>query len=210
MSERSRYLAVGAVAVAVGLAVAVAWHPGPFPGEVGYVRALQRLGEPTPRLADGVRVLTSTEATLVWMLPTLVVLRRHGRAGIIALAIALGAMLVVQPLFKEVVDRPRPSVAQVDVRAGYDSESFPSGHSLSTTTLWGAAAGYAWSRRRRGVATALTVPIVATGISSAVQGVHWPTDVIAGTLTGAAAATAIAGVLVDRSRPNSKSSRRGP
>jgi membrane-associated phospholipid phosphatase len=200
MAQGARRWVVGAVAVVAGLAVAVAWHPGPFPGEVGYVRALQRLGEPVPTLADGVRLLTSTEATLVWMLPTLVVVRRHGRAGIVALAIALGAMLVVQPLFKEVVDRPRPSVAQVDVRAEYDSRSFPSGHSLSTTTLWGAAAGYAWSRHRRGLAVAVTVPIVATGLASAVQGVHWPTDVVAGTLTGTVAAAAIAGVLVDRDR----------
>ena len=198
MSQGMRRWVVGVVTLVVTLALAVAWHPGPFPGEVWYVRNLQRPGEPVPTLADVVRLVTGTEATLVWMLPTLVVVWRHGRAGFVALAIALVAMLIVQPLFKEVIDRPRPSVEQVDVRAGNDSASFPSGHSLSTTTLWGATAGYAWSRRRRGIAVAATVPIVVTGLSSAVQGVHWPTDAVAGTLTGAIAATAIVGVLVDR------------
>ena len=99
-------------------------------------------------------------------------------------------MLVVQPLFKEIVDRPRPAAADVEVRATSTSESFPSGHSLSTTTAWGAAALVA-ARRDRRLAAPLTVPILLTFLAGGVQGLHWPTDAIAGTTTGALAAFAI-------------------
>ena len=94
-------------------------------------------------------------------------------------------------MFKELVDRSRLNATQVEVRADLSSKSFPSGHSLSTTTIWGAAAGLAWKRRRRTLAVAAFVPIVATGFASAVEGVHWPSDAIAGTLVGLIAAWAI-------------------
>jgi membrane-associated phospholipid phosphatase len=94
-------------------------------------------------------------------------------------------------LYKELVDRPRPDATQVEVRAVHSSKSFPSGHSLSTTTVWGAAAALTWRQRRRLAAIGLAVPIVATGVASAVQGVHWPSDALAGTVVGGFAAAAI-------------------
>jgi membrane-associated phospholipid phosphatase len=66
--------------------------------------------------------------------------------------------------------------------------SFPAGHSMSTTTVWGALASVAWARGRRAVAVAAAAPIVFTLVASGVQGVHWPTDAIAGTSLGAVAA----------------------
>ena len=113
---------------------------------------------------------------------------RHGRRGAIVVAIAALTILVAQPAVKAVVDRPRPSPEQVIVRAQTGSMSFPSGHSMSTATVWGAVVGAAWARRRRGVAAAAAVPIVLTFFASGVQGVHRPTDAFAGTLLGAVAA----------------------
>lgn len=187
-----------ALLAAFGLALAVVAHPGPLPGELGYVRWLQDLGAPAPAIADAARVVTGTEGTLVMMAaPAAWLLARRGRPGAIAVAIAVVTMLVAQPVVKEIVDRPRPSEQLVDVRAENRSKSFPSGHSMSTTTLWGAVAGVAWAHRRRLGALAATGPILLTFFSSGVQGVHWPTDAVGGTLLGAVAAGQIVPRLVE-------------
>jgi membrane-associated phospholipid phosphatase len=197
-------LAVGvAVAIAIALAVAVVIHPEPLPGEVSFIRRWQRLAEPVPTLAEWVRLSTSTQATLVVMaLPAWWAVTRHGRAGALAVAILLVTMLVAQPVIKEVIDRPRPTEAQVDVRAPYMSKSFPSGHSMSTTAAWGTAAIVATRRGRPVLAGALCVPIVLTAAASQVQGVHWPSDAVAGTLIGAVAAVTAAAAVLPRVDPD--------
>jgi membrane-associated phospholipid phosphatase len=188
----ARWWPAFAVVLVVGFALAVVVDPGPLPGELGYVRWLQDLREPVPTLADVVQATTGTEAALiVAAVPAGWLLWRRERHGAIVVAIAALTMLVVQPAVKEIVDRPRPSAQLVTVRAQTESMSFPSGHSLSTTTVWGAAAGAAWARRRRALASGAAVPIVLTFFASGVLGVHWPTDAIAGTLLGAMAARLI-------------------
>ena len=191
-------LAVGmAVVVVIGLTVAVVIHPDPLPGEVSFIRRWQRLAEPVPTLAEWVRLTTSTQATLVVMvLPAWWAIARCRGAGALAVAIVLVTMLVAQPVLKELIDRPRPTDAQVDVRAPYTSKSFPSGHSMSTTAAWGTAAIVAARRGRRGLAIALCAPVALTAMASQVQGVHWPSDALAGTLIGAVAAAAAAAVLL--------------
>jgi membrane-associated phospholipid phosphatase len=190
-------LSFAMVAGAVALAIAVVVHPGPLPGEQAFVRRWQLLAEPVPTLAEWVRLATSTQAALViGAVPAFWAIRRHRRAGVIAVAVVAGTMLVVQPVTKEVIDRPRPTDAQVDVRAPYSSMSFPSGHSMSTTAAWGTAAIVAARRGRPSLTIALCAPIVLTAAASQVQGVHWLSDVLAGTLVGAAAAGAAASVLL--------------
>jgi membrane-associated phospholipid phosphatase len=190
-------LAVGlAVAVVIGLTIAVVIHPDPLPGEVPVVRRWQMLAEPVPTLADWVRLTTSTQATLVVMaLPAWWAITRNGRSGALAVAIVLVTMLVAQPVLKEVIDRPRPTETQVDVRAPYTSKSFPSGHSMSTTAAWGTAAIVAARRGRLLLAGVFCVPIALTAAASQVQGVHWPSDALAGTLIGGVTAV-IAAVLL--------------
>ena len=178
-----------AVLVVVALALAVIARPGPLPGELGFVQWLQHLGGPAPTLADLVWVVTGTEAALVVAAgPAAWLIWRRERRAATAVAIAALTMLVVQPAVKEIVDRPRPSPQVVTPRAETESMSFPSGHAMSTTTVWGAAAGVAWAHHRRAVAVATSLPIGLTFVASGVQGVHWPTDAVAGTLLGAVAA----------------------
>ena len=187
-------LVVGAI---VALSVAVVIHPGPLPGEQASIRRWQMLAEPVPTVAEWVRLTTSTQATLVVAaVPALWVIRRYRRAGVVAVVIVVGTMLVAQPVLKEIVERPRPTHAQVEVRAPYTSKSFPAGHSMSTTAAWGTAAIVAARRGRTSIAVALCVPIALTGAASQVQGVHWPSDALAGTLLGALAAGAAASVLL--------------
>lgn len=186
------------LAVIVSLSIAAGLHPGPWPGEVGYVAWLQDLPEPVESIAEFVRATTGTEGGLIVLAPLAVVLvARYGGPGWVVVGVALVAMLGVQPGLKDVVDRPRPDEPQVEVRADHTSESFPSGHSLSTTTVWGIAALVAWRSGRRRLAALLAAPIPITAVSSGVQGVHWPSDAVGGTLIGVLA-VAVAAALISR------------
>lgn len=183
------WVAAGAMAVLALLTVSVLVADGPLPGELRIVRWLQSLGEPVRSFAAFVRVSTDTEACLLAaVLGAVWLWRRHGGRVLPAIAIVLLTLLAVQPVTKELVDRQRPTAAQVDVRAEHTSMSYPSGHSLSTTATWGAASLYAARVRRRAWSAALAVPVVTTGVASSIQGVHWPSDALAGTIMGAIAA----------------------
>lgn len=192
----ARWWPLAAVVVAGVLGLAVGDRHDPLPGEIAYVERLQALAEPVPSIAEVVRVTTSTEAGLVALAAAAPwLLRRYRLAGGIAIAVLVATVLVVQPAVKELIDRPRPTVDQVDVRADHTSMSYPSGHSMSTTAVWGTAVGLAHQRRRSGVAGAASIPIALTFVASGVQGVHWPSDALGGTLLGAAAAAVTVRVL---------------
>ena len=175
--------------VLVALTVAVLTADGPLPGEVGYILWWQDFGTPVPQFADVVRATTGTEGNLViGIVPAIWLVHQHGRRGVAAVAVLLVAMLIVQPVSKELVDRERPVARQVEVRAEPTSLSYPSGHSLSTAAVWGTAALLAWRTGRRRWSIVCVVPIACTGVSSAIQGVHWPSDAVAGTIVGLGAA----------------------
>jgi membrane-associated phospholipid phosphatase len=128
---------------------------------------------------EGVLILGGVAAIALW-------LARRPRESLALLA-ALVALRVMQPLIKNVVDRPRPSEEQVERRAGFSSESFPSGHMMSTFVLCGMLVAIAWClplpRWGQCAATAVAIVVVAlNGTSSVYMGVHWPSDVAGGML----------------------------
>ncbi len=106
--------------------------------------------------------------------------RREWLVATAGVAFAHGASIGV----KRVVRRPRPDDPAVEVRVGTPSRlSFPSAHATSTTAaavLFGALLGRPL--------VALVVPPMA--LSRLVLGVHYPSDVLAGSLLGAAVAAA--------------------
>lgn len=178
------------------LTIAVLAVDGPLPGEVAYILWWQDLGQPVLLFADIVRHTTSTEANIaVGLIPAIWVIRRHGRRGVATVLICLASMLVVQVGSKELIDRDRPTEAEVEVRRDHTSRSYPSGHSLSTSTVWGSFTLYAWRTGRRRRAAVLATPIACTFVSSGIHGVHWPSDAVAGTIMGAAAAWLAIGAL---------------
>lgn len=121
-------------------------------------------------------------------------LARRGRREAWTLpAAALGGWLAHRAA-KVVYRRPRP-----DGRPGRrrkKSSSFPSGHTVGATALYGAAALVL--RRARlldrapAVALGIGVP-AAMGVSRVALDWHWATDVVAGWLLGGAVALAVAG-----------------
>lgn len=104
--------------------------------------------------------------------------RREWIVATAGVALAHGASIGV----KRVVRRPRPDDPRVDVLVGTPSKlSFPSAHATSTTA---AAVLYGGLLRKR-LWMAVVPPMA---VSRLVLGVHYPTDVLAGSALGAAVA----------------------
>jgi membrane-associated phospholipid phosphatase len=106
--------------------------------------------------------------------------RRDWLTATATVALAHGASIGV----KRVVRRPRPDDPRVQVLAATPSRlSFPSAHATSTT----AAAVLFGGLLRRPLVAALVPPMA---LSRLVLGVHYPSDVVAGSVLGAAVAVA--------------------
>lgn len=119
-------------------------------------------------------------------------LRRRGRdEGWVLPVAALGGW-AAHRLAKFVYHRPRP--ARRPGRRRKKSSSFPSGHTVAATALYGGGA-LALHRAgviRRGPATTIGVGMPALmGMSRVALDWHWATDVIGGWLLGAAVALAV-------------------
>ncbi|WP_080791822.1 phosphatase PAP2 family protein [Corynebacterium pacaense] len=108
--------------------------------------------------------------------------RRRQWAGLFTAALFSHAASVV---LKRIVRRPRPHDEEIRIGVGTPSRlSFPSSHSTSTT-----ATMFYLSRITRSPLPLLGIPVMA--LSRMVLGVHYPTDVLAGAILGAATAEAV-------------------
>ncbi len=190
MSLRMNIAATAVVAIlAIALTALVAAQPH-IDGEAAIVREIQTWPVPDG-FADAVRAMTTTSVVLVCGVLLCVALWFAGaRREATALAVALLLLAIVQPLIKDVVDRPRPAEPEVEIRATITSESFPAGHVMSPTVLYVAvlwlSAQSRWPRMLRLAAAAwASVILVATGVVNLYLGVHWPTDVFGGYAWGA-------------------------
>ena len=115
------------------------------------------------------------------------VLLRHWH-GALTLAVAvIGTQAVVQ-LVKLTVDRPRPAANEALTAA--HGPSFPSAHSATAVALYATLALLLAHRcrgwKRTAVLSAGGMVVVAVGLSRIELGAHYPLDVLAGWLTGAA------------------------
>jgi undecaprenyl-diphosphatase len=109
-------------------------------------------------------------------------LARAGRPrAMLWLIASVVTMMIVNSLVKLVFAAPRPDA--IEPLLVVTSHSFPSGHAVGAMTLFGAIA-LLWPSRA--LAAFCGAMILATGLSRVWLGVHWPSDVMAGWIEGAA------------------------
>ena len=124
-------------------------------------------------------------AGVVGVALALLIARRPWAAFRVVFASGVGGPVSVG--LKALFERARP-LEQVIPATGY---SFPSGHAFASTVFYGVLLYVVWrltERRAVRVAAAVVLPaiILAVGASRVYLNVHYPTDVIAGWLAGAA------------------------
>lgn len=132
----------------------------------------------------------------------LLVARKFATAGFVLASIAGGAIL--STALKAAFLRPRPIIVPHLVRV--DTASFPSGHAMNSAIVF-LTLGALLTRTQKSRAVRVYLVAVAilltllVGFSRVYLGVHWPSDVIAGWIVGAAWASlclAIARILQAR------------
>jgi len=145
----------------------------------------------SPRLTAAMLGITRFGSTVyLWSIGSAVVItlaafRRWRAVGMILVAMAGQAVLHLG--FKAIFDIQRPP-ALLDYVVG-DSSSFPSGHAIASTTLYGLLALLAarhitgWTFRII-VYSAAGVLIFAICFSRVYFGIHHPSDVVAGSIAG--------------------------
>ena len=109
------------------------------------------------------------------------------RKGFIILSSLMTALLATQAI-KAIVRAPRPFQAYPDLIEGGRIEtatgySFPSGHSTTGAAFYSSIASIF---RKRWITVAAIILTIAIPVSRMYLGVHWPIDVLAGTLIGLA------------------------
>lgn len=133
-------------------------------------------------LGDGIVVTAVLVAAVIWLVV------RHERKLAVGLVLTMAMAALSVPVLKSVLLIPRP----IDLYAGADAFSFPSGHATSAAALYCSIAWLAthnaalrWKIAGFALAAVLIGAIAASRIYLAA---HWPSDVMAGLMLGTALA----------------------
>ena len=159
-------------------------------GEMDHVVALAVHAIDTPVLDVVMRGLTFmgtpfvvipiAAAAMAWA-----VRKKETRAAV-ALLVVMVMTELLNAMLKHTFERPRPTL--FEEIATLHSYSFPSGHAMAATAIYGMM-GVVVARlaptHRRALTIALPVLVLSIGISRVYLGVHWPSDVLAGFAAGA-------------------------
>ena len=97
--------------------------------------------------------------------------------------------VAINQLLKSIFDRPRPQVFEWG--AHVLTSSFPSGHAMSSTIVYGTVAYLAARLQKRRLTRWITLAVAALLVllicaSRLYLGVHYPSDVVAGVVMGVA------------------------
>ncbi|MFI4972976.1 MAG: phosphatase PAP2 family protein [Caulobacterales bacterium] len=150
-----------------------------------------------PWVEESARDITAlggfTVLALVSVFATVMLLLHGRRLQAVVFAVAVLFAQAASEVLKHLIARPRPIlVSHLDL---VYSASFPSGHAMMSPVVYlTLAAVLAAGSERRSVRVLLVgsamLLAAAVGITRVYLGVHWPTDVLAGWILGAAIALA--------------------
>jgi len=181
---------LGLLAGSIVLSVLAAQHAR-LPGDLDLTQRLQDSIFPGLRLSKFVRLVTATQVVLGTGGAVAVALWLFGwRRQAVLLVVGLVALPLLQSGLKDLVDRPRPTADLVELRAGFSSPSFPAGHVMSPTLLYGFLLYLAMALKLPVALRAVLVGwsvfvLVLAGPANVYLGVHWPSDVVGGYAWGA-------------------------
>ncbi|HMA24958.1 MAG TPA: phosphatase PAP2 family protein, partial [Gemmatimonadaceae bacterium] len=127
-------------------------------------------------------------AMIVFIAGLFLWLNHHKHSAILLIAATLGGM-VLDGLLKIGFNRPRPQIFQWGTQVV--SSSFPSGHAMASTIVYGTVAYLAARLQQNAASRFLTMGLAALIIvlicsSRLYLGVHYPSDVLAGVIIGLA------------------------
>ena len=192
-----RLLVIAALLLLAGvaLAVVVKEHPAPLPGDVGAELAVQHAllaRGPLTAVVEGVSTINFPlpSALLLATVAALLLVVRRWLDLLVTLLVA-GLADGSSALIKGLVQRPRPSGDGIHILQHIlNSPSYPSGHVLHATAVFGILlfltyrvrrpAAWVWAAR-----AVLIALIVLMGPSRMLEGEHWLSDVVGGLLYGA-------------------------
>ena len=122
------------------------------------------------------------------------------------LVFGVGGGLLLNLLLKELFHRARPGADLVYLLPSLSSLSFPSGHTMATTSVVGSLVVILHVvKTPRGVRLASillgSAAIVGVGVSRVYLGAHYPSDVLGGFLAAAAWVSAVTGSMYPRLLP---------
>ena len=178
-------VAMAATVALLGTLVTFSASISAVDGAIGTLTRTDRLAA----LAVDVSALAGTDLILplTGAAVAALALARHWHGALTLALSVLGTQAVVQ-LVKLTVDRPRPAVNGAMTEA--HGASFPSAHSATAVALYATLALLLAHRcrgwKRVAVMAVGGAVVVAVGISRIQLGAHYPLDVLAGWLTGAA------------------------
>jgi undecaprenyl-diphosphatase len=178
----------------VALAVMAKLHPGPFPGDLGLSVAWERVIRPSQTLTTVVELFGNATwpaqaiAIAVGISVVFALLRRW--LDIVTSLVTAGVASLSNYTIMQIVQRPRPVGSGLHVNAHVGFPSFPSGHVEHAIAYFGFILFLTFMVQRPQrwlwiVHVALILLIVMIGPSRLVTGEHWPSDILAGYISGA-------------------------
>ena len=155
-----------------------------------YFLQLKQLSLFLPSFVDNVMLMiTLYGREIFWPIVLIMLFIFGGKIGKKTAVIAAISMILLMPLvsvIKDVIDRPRPNVSEVETfTVSADTFSFPSGHAtIVSAGLATVSIMFRGNMKRTVLFVGLTFEAALVCFSRIYVGVHYPLDVVGGVLLG--------------------------